>query len=185
MEFIADLIHERDGVLSPETIRACYESHGLADFYRRYVAGRELPAISEALTAMGFAERREPSPLTYLGIQTHAGLAVGRVLAIDPDGPAAKTPLKVRDKVFGYFPSRETRPEVSGAVDTKYRFGLDRIEPGRDKVYIDVLREGREIKVWIQPRVIPGGLITNYVPDGARARSFLEYTPASPPIGRP
>ncbi len=179
-QMIADLIHQHAGKLSHDTIRHWYESNGLAEFYHLYVAGRELPALSEALVSLGFVPQRREEALTYLGIQTHAGLSVGRVLAIDPDGPAAATELKVGDKIRGYYPARSERPQVDDAVDTPYRFGLERITPDRAGTYVDVLRDGRELQVPITPRIIPGGYITRYAAGGEQVRAFFEFRPSPP-----
>jgi hypothetical protein len=175
-EMLADLIRETDGKYSQESLRAWMEAHGQGEFYVKYIQSPALfPNLHETLTALGYEAETDEVELTYLGIRTDADTQRGQVTAIDPDGPAAQTGLKVGDRIRGFFPARGLQPLIRETVDTTYRFGLNLIEPGDPGTFIDALRGKEEITIKIQPRAIPGGYTTHYRADASRLKAFFDY----------
>jgi hypothetical protein len=174
-EMIQDLLARDGGRLTLQSIHDAFAALGLEDFYRRYVAGRELPPLGDALVSIGYVPQRTAAALTYLGIESSGGLAVGRVLSIDPDGPAAGTSLQVGDELLGFSPARENRPTVGDSVTTTFRFGLDRIASGAEEAVLDVQRAGQELQVRVVPRLISGGFRTAYQPEGESLADFFNY----------
>jgi hypothetical protein len=178
-EMITDLIARDGGRLSQRAVLESCAALGLTDFHRLHIAGRELPPLADALASIGFTPRRRDVNLAYLGIESSGGLGVGRVLAIDPEGPAAGTGLQVGDKLCGYFPSRTTGVEIRESVETKYRFGLNRVAVGIEGTYIEAIRESRELKLPLTPRPIPGGFRTEYDASGETLARFFAFRAAS------
>jgi hypothetical protein len=172
---IADLIRQTDGKYSLEILRSWLETHGLAEFYAKYIQAAALPDLHPVLTTLGYEAKRTETELTYFGIQTDADTQRGRLIAIDPDGPAAASGLQVGDHIRGYYPARFPRPSISETVDTIYRFGLNLFEPGEPGSFIDVIRDGKELTLKIQPRLIAGGYVMRYqVVNSARLKAFFE-----------
>ncbi len=177
MQLVADLARTTDGEATLNDLRGWMEAHGLADFYRRYVAEPALPDGVSLLGSIGFEAAEVETELTYLGLRLGPGPDMGRVVGIDPQGPAAAAGVAVGDSIRGYFPSRVNRPRIAESVGTPYRFGLERIEPGVPGAYIDVVHGGVERQAPITPRLIPGGVITRYRADDAKTAPFFRYEP--------
>lgn len=179
MQLVADLLREGDGRLTLPAFRAWMESHGLAAFYASYVAQpAALPKLEPALREIGFEPFEREANLTYLGIQVESGDSPGRIVALDPDGPAARAGFPVGDRIFGTSPTRSQRPRVADQVTTPYRFGLNRIATGAKVAHLDVQRGGEELVLSIEPRIIPGGTRTAYRARGEATERFFRYDPA-------
>jgi hypothetical protein len=180
MRLVADLLRDGDRALTLPAIRAWMEGNGLAEFYARYVAkAAALPEVGPALRDVGYESFDQEASLTYLGIQVEEGDAAGRIVALDPDGPAARAAFKVGDRIFGYSPTRSNQPRVGDRVTTPYRFGLNRLATGAKVASIDVEREGKEITLSIEPRIIPGGFRTGYRASGDAVGRFFRCEPPS------
>ncbi len=177
MQLVADLARTTEGEAMLEDVRGWMEAHGLADFCRRYVGEPALPDGVALLDSLGFEAVEVETELTYLGIRLGPGPDIGRVVEIDPLGPAAAVGVEVGDSIRGYFPSRTSRPRIAESVDTPFRFGLERIEPGVPGTYLDVVHAGVERQAPITPRLIPGGVITRYRADEAKTAPFFRYEP--------
>lgn len=178
MQILADLLQAGDRPLTLPAIREWMRSPGLAEFYESYVAKpAELPEVEPVLREIGFETFEQEANRTYPGIQVESGDSPGRIVALDPDGPAARAGFKVGDRISGDSPTRASRPRLSDRVTTPYRFGLNRLATGAKVAHIDVMREGKELTMSIEPSVIPGGVRTVYrAPAEATAR-FFRYNP--------
>lgn len=157
-----DLLGRPDGVYTQEAIRVWAESNGLKEFYARHIAGPALPQLDEALAAAGFELYDADVPLTYVGLRTEGHELFGTIAAVDPEGPAAQAGLKAGDRLTGFWPTRAARPAVRDSVDARYPFALNLFDPDAARVFINVLRDGEEVKAEIQPRRIPGGAERHY-----------------------
>lgn len=177
MQLVADLARTTDGEATLDDVRGWMEAHGLADFYRRYVLEPALPDGVAMLKSIGFEALEAETELTYLGIRLGPGPDIGRVVEIDPEGPAGAAGIGPGDTIRGYFPTRGGRPRIAEFVDTPFRFGLDRIEPGVPGAYLDVVRAGVERQVPITPRLIPGGLTSRHRADEVKTAPFFRYEP--------
>ncbi len=175
---VADLLEHGERDLTLPAIRDWMETNGLADFYARFVLEPALfPAVDPALEDLGFELYESEASLTYLGIQVEGGETLGRVVAVDPEGPAARADVKIGDRIFGYFPTRTHPPRIAGSVTTPFRCGLDAIASGAEAAELDVLRDGRELKLSVVPRLIPGGVRTGYRAGSEHLAEFFRYDP--------
>jgi hypothetical protein len=68
-------------------------------------------------------------------------------------------------------------PRVGESVATPFRFGLERLEPSVAGAFVHVVREGRESRIPITPRLIPGGWVSRFVPDQRKIDLFFDYEP--------
>jgi hypothetical protein len=177
MQMIADLGARRGGETTLEVVRDWMESHGLSGFYGRFVARPDLPDAAKLLAAVGFERTEVPAQLTYLGIRLGPGPDIGRVIELDPEGPAAAAGVEVGDAIRGYFPSRSERPRIDASVATPFRFGLERLEPGVAGAFVDVVRDGRESRLPITPGLVAGGWLARFIPDEPRTDAFFDYEP--------
>jgi hypothetical protein len=60
-------------------------------------------------------------------------------------------------------------------VTTKYRFGLEFVEPGVEGTSLDVVRGKDELTIRVQPRLIEGGLASRYEGDEAKLTEFFAF----------
>ncbi len=178
LQLLADLMQEDDRRLDRAKIRAWMEAAGLEQFYARHVLGpASFPPADEALEELGFELSESDASLTYLGIQVAGDAPLGSVVAVDPEGPAARADVKVGDRIQGYSPSRSRPPRIAESVKTPYRFGLNCIASGAEVAEIDVLRDGTEVKLRVEPRLISGGVRTAYRASGEKLESFFKHDP--------
>jgi len=144
---------------STESIVERVRAMGLAEFERRHISGLEAPSVREALLALGFEERETPAQLASIGLRTEEGAGFGRVVEIDPEGPAASAGFRIGDVIGGLAPARGDEISVGASVDTRFDFGLTMIEPIDEPVSVWVHRNGAEpVEVRVRPRLIPGGV---------------------------
>ena len=156
--------------------RGWLDAHGLAELRARSFDGVERVDVAAALEAIGYARSDEEVHLTYFGIETTAP-EEGRVVeSIDPDGPSADRGLQVGDRIFGYYPTRSESVRVRPDLETPYRFGLTLFEPTISGWYVDVLRDGEELQIELEPWLSPGGLRAGIGPgpDGATDAFFAD-----------
>ncbi|HSD11188.1 MAG TPA: hypothetical protein VLF14_09400, partial [Candidatus Binatia bacterium] len=175
MKLVADLLRDGDRPLTLVAIREWMGSNGLAEFYASYVAKpASLPDLDSALREIGFEATESEASLTYLGIEIEGSDSIGKIAALDPDGPAARAGFKIGDQIVGCAPSRMNPPRVGASVATPYRFGLNRLASGAKVGTLDVVRDGRELTLSIEPRPIPGGLRTAYRRGGEALDRFFQ-----------
>jgi len=175
MQLVRDLLGCGE-TYSLSDIRQWLEDHGLADRYERSIAGVEMPDITDILARIGYELVEEAAPLTYFGLQTTDEMFHWEVLAIDPEGPAAQVDIRVGDVINGYFPSRANAPRIRD-VDTRYRFGLDRFEPGIEGTFLGLVRGEEEHQIFLQPELIPGGFLRRLGAGGTALDGFFAFTP--------
>jgi hypothetical protein len=153
-------------------IRDWMRQHGMEALYQTCVEGKELPPIDSALAAIGFIPKDVPADLTYFGIRVDKD----RIVELDPDGPAAKAGFRVDDRIIGRYPGwRSEQVRVSEKVTTKYRYGLEFIEPAVAGTFLDVVRGKEELTIRVQPRLMEGGLASRYEADEAKLRAFFAF----------
>jgi hypothetical protein len=172
MELVADLgKQQRSGPVTLNEIAKWMKDHDLADFYQRYYQGKGLPEIDDALKTAGYVVQEGEAELTYFGVRNEGD----RVVELDPNGPAALAGMKVGDQIGGYFPTRDDRPRYTEQIGTRFTFGLNTIQPGRTGTYIDIIRDGRQFQLPVQPQIIRGGQTIRYVADKNKLESFFSY----------
>ena len=177
LQLIADLMQQDDRRLERGKIRAWMEANGLKEFYERSIAQpARFPDVDATLASLGFELGESEASLTYLGIQVEGDAARGRVVAVDESGPAAAS-VKVGDAIVGWSPARVRPPRVGQAVATKFKFGLTCIASGAEFAELDMRRDGRELKVEVKPRLIEGGVRTDYRTSGDKLNEFFRFMP--------
>jgi predicted metalloprotease with PDZ domain len=107
IQLVADLLQGGDRPITLLAIREWMEANGLAEFYANHVAEPSvLPEVEPALRGIGFDTLEQEANLTYLGIRVEGGDSLGRIVDLDPDGPATLAGFKVGDRIFGFAPTR-------------------------------------------------------------------------------
>ncbi|MEZ6241626.1 MAG: hypothetical protein R3B57_01135 [Phycisphaerales bacterium] len=158
---IGQMIEDGERRYSNQSIRERLRALGLGEFERRYVSGTEVVSVGEAMLALGCARRETATPLGYLGIRVEADQGFGRVVAIDPDGPASDSGFRIGDIVGGLAPGRSDGASVGDSVETAYPFGLELVAPTEEEVSVWVHRgEGEPVELRVRPRVIGGGVLS-------------------------
>ena len=99
---------------------------------------------------------RRDALLVYTGIETDGGVEAGRVVSIDPEGPASRTELRVGDVIEDYAPKVDTEVHLLETMRTKYLFGLNRLARG-SCCRLNVRRGDSLIVVEVNPWMSPGG----------------------------
>lgn len=162
---LREMIAEREMRYSDETILARLRGLGLADFASRYITGADAPTVRDALLSLGYEWREFQSELAYVGLRTEKGEGFGRVVEIDPAGPAAAAGFRQGDVIGGLAPARTDDARVTDAVITSFPFGLTMIEPTDDAVTLWVHRAAAEpTSLQVIPRRIPGGVVQRLTP---------------------
>lgn len=165
-----------DGRFDHDWLRARLRHHGLADVVERFVDGTERPDVADLLERAGFERAYVPAMVSYFGVRTTQPNG-GEVLEIDPEGPTAARDLRVGDVIFGRFPTRRDAIEVDPARGTRFNFGLTGFSLEQDGWYVDVLRDGEEVQVQLEPWASEGGRKPGWSGDAARLASFLSRDP--------
>ena len=178
MQLIADLGTRKGSVrVRLADVRDWMQRQGLGEMYKVCIEGKELPPLENSLAAVGFTPKEVPVKLTYFGIRTEKG----RIVEIDPDGPATKAGFRVDDRIIGRYPGgRSERVRIGVNVTTKYRYGLELVEPGVEGTYLDVVRGRDELTIRVQPRLIEGGLARRYEADEAKLTEFFAFRLGKP-----
>jgi hypothetical protein len=172
MELIRALASTNGGRYELADLRAWVEAQGLADFWRERFEKPAPHTLREDLVEIGFVAREGDEPIPYVGVQLDREGPFGKVVAVDPSGPAQGI-VEPGDEVKGLTPTREDRPRVPPELAAPYRFGLDLYEPKAERVRVDVMRDGQRQELWVKPRTIAGGRTTRLVPDDARLDRFF------------
>lgn len=188
MQLVADLLRG-GGPLTRAAVREWMEANGLGPFWAQFVAKPgPWPRLGPALTDMHFEATESDAALTYLGIQTGDGDATRTIVALDPNGPAARAGFAIGDRILGCSPGRMHPPDVRASVETPYRFGLNIIASGAKVATIDVERAGNRLELSLEPRLIAGGVRTSYRRGRTTFERFFRYEPPAqspPPAAAP
>jgi len=139
-----------------EALRRWLDAADLGGFFEIVVRGGVLPDLRAALAQVGFVPEPVPARLTYTGIEAE-GSPFGRIVALDPEGPAARAGLRVGDAISGLSPTRSDPPEISDEVATRFRWGLTLYDPESDEWRISVYRGDEKIRAVLSPRILEGG----------------------------
>jgi predicted metalloprotease with PDZ domain len=158
VELVRDLCARPDERYDLTVLQRWLEEHGQADFWSAFLAGTQRPDLDADLDFAGFVLREVEVPLTYLGLRIEPEGGVGRIVAIDPEGPAAGSGLQLGDEVRGRAPYRVETVRVAARVDTPYRYGLELYDPRAELCEVHVIRDGQELMFAVAPRPMPGGL---------------------------
>lgn len=157
-------------------VRDAFLALGLGDLWQRSVDGTHLPSVADLLPRAGFTLSDTPLDLAYVGLRTDDPWG-GTVLALDPDGPAARAGVQLGDLITGLFPLRSPLANAD-ACDTQYRFGLELIEPGADGAFLGVRRGDVDMKLPVAPRVLArAGVLRVWQEDAAALDRFFTWTP--------
>ena len=147
-------------------IRIAMTRLGVPDVYKQSIAGTHVPIVRPLLITAGFDEDKvaEPAALTYLGIDARSegadpmGVVPAVVLAIDPAGPAARSDLRVSDRIIDIGDRRADPPIVGPSELTRYRFGLNVIPSSARTVTLRVNRNGTVREIQVTPARRSGGV---------------------------
>ena len=146
-------------------IRIAMTRLGVSDVYAQSIDGTHVAAVRPLLIAAGFDETAaQPAGLTYLGIDARyegadsLGVVPAVVLAIDPAGPAAKTDLRVGDRIIDIGSLRGDPPNIEPGELTRYRFGLNVVPSSASTVTLRVERDGSVKEVQVAPVPRAGGV---------------------------
>ena len=185
LELVRDLGREEGGRFDHDTIERWLAARDLAGFRQARMVDMEHGDLAADLRELGFERARAPEPLAYVGLRLEQKDALfGRVVEVDPDGPAAAAGIRVGDRVTGFYPTRVDRPQVGEAVETRFRYALAWLEPGREDTYIGVERDGEELQCPLVPRAIEGGYREAWrVAERERVDAYLSFDPDRAPAG--
>lgn len=177
LQFIHDSLAAENHVLSLDKLQAWLHKQGLDDLYRESIAGKHLPDTQKALLGIGYEIGRKSVDLAYVGIQVDQDKYPQTIIAVDPEGPAKNAGIQVGDVITGYFPVLMDQPRI-GDVQTPYRFGLNRFQVGRPgETYIGVIRDDRNMQIFLDPEPIAGGFWEDLPVAGKTAHAFFTFTP--------
>jgi hypothetical protein len=154
---------------------------GLSDSYQRSIVGTQIPSAAQLLLDMGFVNSTQQASLTYVGIEArYAGPANGRdvvpaiVTAIDSAGPAAKSDLRIGDRIVAYGDRRGDPPQLGPTAPTRFQFGLNVIPSGARTVKLNIVRDGAPMQIEVGVVRVAGGQRLSMRWDSARRTDFFE-----------
>lgn len=147
-----------------DTVASWLLAAGLNDLRARLFEGTERYDVDTGLRRIGFAEGRRAAMLTYTGIETDAEVEPGRIVAIDPEGPAAGTELRVGDVIEDYGPkvSNTVHLPENYRTKTRYLFGFNRLAR-RGCCQLTARRGATRFAVDLNPWLSGGGWETGLV----------------------
>jgi hypothetical protein len=161
LQLVRDLLARDEPVFPPETLHEWFVAHGLESRWETSVAGHELPSASDSLVRAGFERTDVPVDVAYLGLQTVEEKPIWRVLAVDPEGPAAAAGVQVGDVIDGFYPFNGA-PTRLRELSTPYTFGLAIFTPGIEGSFLGIMRGDEKLKLYVEPELRPWGLRTGW-----------------------
>jgi|GEM_PF-3160279 len=174
VELLRDLIGKKR--YSLDILHSWFEERDAGGLWRDLLAGgQSWPDLDAVLWSHGFFSELEVTPtrLTYLGIEPDTYGLPATVVAIDPDGPAAKTPLEVGDRIVGCAPIRWGTFRVSDEAKTRYKFGMVWLDPTAEWFTIEVERDGKKSTYAIEPAIRDGAFREERRSDEQRVAQFF------------
>ena len=125
---------------------------------------------------IGYA-RSIAQPARFPDVEAQAGgrATSGRVVAVAPEGPAARAGVRVGNEIRGCGPARGRPPRLGKGVVTQYRSGMACIASGAEVAELEVGRDGEEMRVEVAPRLIEGGVRTAYRARGEELDGFFVH----------
>jgi hypothetical protein len=170
---VRDLLAAGPRTIDRKDLETAFATAGLSPLWRRSIDGTDLPPLERLLPRAGFELVDDPTDLTYVGLHTDGEQPGARVLAVDPDGPAAAAGVRKGDVLTGYFPAR-TLPARTGGYSTRYEFGLGLFLPGEPGAFLGLRRGEQDLRLEFEPRVLPAaGSITRWGGDERRLDRFF------------
>ena len=175
LQLLRDLLSRDEHVFPPEDLFTWFVDHGLEDAWNRSVAGLDVPAAADSLARAGFVCARVPVDVPYLGLRTIEEKPIWRVLAVDPQGPAARAGVRVGDVIDGFFPFHDAPLELI-ELDTPYTFGLTLFAPGVEGTFLGIRRGDEKLKLFVDPELRPWGLRPSWSA-GEATDAFFAFEP--------
>jgi hypothetical protein len=169
------LLHDNESRYSLRAFSRWMREHRLGKLYSDHVAGKQdWPDARKALSRLGFHDvgAEEEVYLTYTGVETDKGLTPGKVLAIDPDGPQAKRDLRVGDEILTVVSPRAQEVWMKEGLEYRFAFGLTTVSTS-GPWFVDVRRNGKRLRVEIEPWLQPGGRAIVLRPDREKVAAFF------------
>jgi hypothetical protein len=175
---VAELVADGPRTIDRRDLKAAFAAAGLGTLWKRSVDGTDLPPLLTLLPRAGFELVDEPADLTYLGLRTDADGPGARVLAVDPDGPAAAAGVQKGDVITGYYPVRQAPvlPRAGGVAgkDARFGFGLGLFLPGEPGAYLGLRRGETDLRAEIVPEVLQGaGALRRWAGDEQQLDRFF------------
>ncbi|TAH39487.1 MAG: hypothetical protein EYC70_01500 [Planctomycetota bacterium] len=174
MEMMRALLARPGGRYDLEALRSWLVDNGQAEFWERRFAVAATPDLAADLEFAGFEHKSVETTLTYLGIQLEGEGPFGRILAVDPQGPAAACGVRADDVVSGCWPVHQPPTVLGPEVSTPYRFGLGLYQTDAKACNLGVRRGEQELEFAIPPRLIPGGRRSSWAPRADRIERFFQ-----------
>ena len=175
LQLVRDLFAEEELVFPPDVLHTWFVANGLEGRWNTSIAGRDVPAARDCLERAGFVPVDVPIDVAYLGLQAVEEKPIWRVLAVDPEGPAAAAGVRAGDVIDGFFPFNGA-PTRLKELSTPYTFGLAIFTPGIEGSFLGIQRDGAPLKLFVEPELRPWGLRTGWRATPA-TDAFFTFTP--------
>jgi hypothetical protein len=170
---VRELVAAGPRTIERRDLKQAFADAGLATLWRRSIDDTFLPPLEVLLPRAGFELVDEPTDLTYLGLRADGDGPGARILAVDPEGPAARAGIEPGDVVTGFYPARPQPARLEGRAP-RYGFGLGLFVPGEPGAFLGVRRDEADLRLDIEPQVLAGaGSLRRWRGDEERLDRFF------------